>query len=313
VTTVYDASDMDTAGEVMCAQYTSMRLSTQGRRRGLRIAQDRLGPIRLDRTTFRMDFDAEGDPLDAVYIGHVLDGRLSYRNRGTDSVYVPGDVFFASLPDEPLKAYVREADCAFAVIPRALLGEVAHTRPDDSRSVQLTGFVPVSAQATERWVRTYAYARSVAADNAEPQSASLILGPTARLLASAALEAFPHTALLDPTAEDRHDAHPETLRRAIAFIEANPQRDISIAAIADAACVTIRSVQLAFRRHLDTTPMAYLRRVRLHLARQDLLHADPTTTSVAAVGARWGFVNPSHFATLYREEFGEQPRRTLER
>jgi len=30
-----------------------------------------------------------------------------------------------------------------------------------------------------------------------------------------------------------------------------------------AAHVTVRAVQLAFRRHLDTTPMAYLRRVRL--------------------------------------------------
>jgi AraC-like DNA-binding protein len=313
VSTVYDTSDMDAAGEVMCTQYTSMRLSTRGQRRGLRITQDRLGPIRLDRTTFRMDFDAAGDPLESVYIGHLLDGGLRYRNGGTESAYLQGDVFSAGPPDAPLAARVREADCVFAVIPPELLGEVAQPGPGDPRPVRLTGFAPVSPVAAQRWVRTYTYARGVAADDLDPRSASLIVGLTARLLAATTLAVFPHTALLDPTAEDRHDARPETLRRAIAFIEANPQRDIGVAAIAEAACVTIRGVQLAFRRHLDTTPMAYLRRVRLHLARQDLLRADPATASVAAVGARWGFVNPSHFATLYREEFGEQPRRALER
>jgi transcriptional regulator GlxA family with amidase domain len=77
--------------------------------------------------------------------------------------------------------------------------------------------------------------------------------------------------------------------------------------------VTIRAVQFAFRRHLDTKPMAYLRRVRLHLAHRELQEADPATTSVAAVAARWGFGNAGHFATVYRREFGRRPSRTLER
>jgi transcriptional regulator GlxA family with amidase domain len=77
--------------------------------------------------------------------------------------------------------------------------------------------------------------------------------------------------------------------------------------------VSPRAVQLAFRPHLDTTPMAYLRRVRLRLAHRELLDADPATSSVSAVAARWGFLNPSHFATLYRREFGRTPSRTLGR
>jgi AraC-like DNA-binding protein len=113
------------------------------------------------------------------------------------------------------------------------------------------------------------------------------------------------------TVEDHYAAHPESLHRAVSFIEANPHRELTAADIAAAAGVTVRAVQLAFRRHLDTTPMAYLRRVRLHLAHQDLLDGDPATDSVTAIGARWGLVNPSHFATLYRREFGQSPSHTL--
>jgi AraC-like DNA-binding protein len=313
VTTVYDVSDMDTAGDVMSSQYTAMRLSAHGQRQGLRIAQDRLGPIRLDHTTFRMDFDAEGDPLDGVYVGHVLAGEVSYRNGRDVACYLPGDVFFPCLPGQPLRARVHEVDCVFALIPPYLLAKVAHTEPGDQRPVQLTGCDPVSPEAAQMWLRTFNYAHRIAASGRDPQSCELMLGSVARLLAAATLETFPHTALLDPTIEDRHDAHPQTLRRAIAFIEANPHHDISTADIAAAAHVTIRAIQLAFKRHLDTTPMAYLRRVRLHQAHLDLLQATPETNSVTAIAARWGFPSPNHFATLYRREFGEPPSRTLQR
>ncbi|WP_211269144.1 helix-turn-helix transcriptional regulator [Saccharothrix syringae] len=67
-------------------------------------------------------------------------------------------------------------------------------------------------------------------------------------------------------------AQPDTLRRAIAFIESNAHRDISVADIAAAGFVTVRAVQPAFRRHLGTTPMAHL---------------------------RWGFSQPSCFAAHY--------------
>jgi AraC-like DNA-binding protein len=92
-------------------------------------------------------------------------------------------------------------------------------------------------------------------------------------VAATALAVFPNTAMGEPTIEDRRDAHRGTLRRAMAFIEAHADQDISIADIARASNVSTRAVQLAFRRHLDTTPTAYLRRVRLDHAHRDLRNA----------------------------------------
>lgn len=115
----------------------------------------------------------------------------------------------------------------------------------------------------------------------------------------------------EPTIEDRHDAHPDTLRRAVAFIDEHAHRDITVADIAAAAFVTIRAIQLAFRRHLDTTPLEYLRRVRLDHAHHALIAADAEYETVTAVAYRWGFSSPSRFAARYRATYGLLPGDTL--
>jgi len=56
------------------------------------------------------------------------------------------------------------------------------------------------------------------------------------------LTAFPNTALADPTIEDRRDAHPDTLRRAVAFIDEHAHTGITSADIADPATTTITAV-----------------------------------------------------------------------
>jgi transcriptional regulator GlxA family with amidase domain len=125
------------------------------------------------------------------------------------------------------------------------------------------------------------------------------------------LAAFPNNALFDPTVEDRRDATPVLLRRAITFIEDHPDSDIGIADIAGAIYVTPRAIQLMFRRHRDCTPMEYLRRVRLEYAHQELLGADRAHTTVTQVAALWGFAHSGRFAVYYRQVYDESPHTTL--
>lgn len=68
-----------------------------------------------------------------------------------------------------------------------------------------------------------------------------------------------------------------------------------------------------FRRHLDTTPTAHLRDVRLEHVRAELTGCGPGATTVADVAHRWGFVRLDHFSRVYRERFGESPSETLHR
>jgi transcriptional regulator GlxA family with amidase domain len=142
----------------------------------------------------------------------------------------------------------------------------------------------------------------------------LIAGSAARLLAATALAVFPSNTLTDPATEDRRDASPATLRRAVAFVDANAHLDITIADIAAAVPVTVRAVQLAFQRHMGTTPTRYLRQVRLARAHTDLTSDSPgDSLTVTAVAYRWGFPSPSRFAAQYQRAYGISPGRALRR
>jgi transcriptional regulator GlxA family with amidase domain len=107
------------------------------------------------------------------------------------------------------------------------------------------------------------------------------------------------------------DALPALLRRAIVFIDENAHTAIGLTEIAAAIHVTPRAVQYMFSRHLGTTPLTYLRRVRLYHAHRDLAAADPMTDTVTAIAARWGWAHPGRFSVIYKSTYGQSPSSTL--
>ncbi len=106
---------------------------------------------------------------------------------------------------------------------------------------------------------------------------------------------------------------PATMRFAQEWMIANAHRPITGTDVARAAGVKARALQATFQRHADTTPMAFLRQVRLHRVRAQLVAGDPTTTTVAATAGAWGFAHLGRFAAFYAESFGERPSETLRR
>ena len=129
---------------------------------------------------------------------------------------------------------------------------------------------------------------------------------------AALLAVFPNTASSASHLREPGPVAPSAQRRAVAFVEAHADEPVTLTQMAEAAGVTGRALQMAFMRHYDTTPTGYLRRVRLERAYRELKDADPADgITVAAIAHRWGWANPSHFATAYRQTYGEFPRHTL--
>ncbi|OMC25733.1 hypothetical protein A5739_22055 [Mycobacterium colombiense] len=106
---------------------------------------------------------------------------------------------------------------------------------------------------------------------------------------------------------------PRAIGAAIEVIEAEPDRPWTVSTLASRSCVSVRSLQQGFQRHLGTTPMAYLREVRLRRAHQALLESDPSTATVASVAYRWGFSNLGRFAAAHTARYREPPVETLRR
>lgn len=94
-------------------------------------------------------------------------------------------------------------------------------------------------------------------------------------------------------------------RRALDYIHDRAHEDIGLLDIANAAGLSPRALQYAFRRRLDTTPLAYLRDTRLDRARREL-RAD-TTRTIADIAYSCGFGNLGRFAAEYRSRFGRLP------
>lgn len=117
----------------------------------------------------------------------------------------------------------------------------------------------------------------------------------------------------DALTNDGQLAAPRVIRAAVEIIEAEAHLPLTVSVIASRSHASVRSLQQGFRRHLNMSPMAYLREVRLRRAHQDLLEADPTTTSVATIAYQWGFTNLGRFAAAHTSRYDEPPATTLRR
>lgn len=309
MTIVLDTSDIDVVNEAFNGMYSPMRLTALGAEPHVRITRKVLGDVELYRATFSMPFQAEVSPLGAFLFARMLKGTVRYESRDRSSTYGPDDIFLAARPDEPHVVVVDRPDVEFVLLTRDRINKAANAAAGRAVTpVRFTGYRPSSQDAARRWRHCFEFVRLTAATAA---GNPLLIESLSGLLASTVLSAFPYNPVFDPTIEDRHDAYPSVVRRAAVFIEENAHRPIGTADIAAAANVSRRAVQSAFRRYLDTSPVDYLRRVRLGYAHQELRSADPAdTATVAAVAARWGFTDHSRFNAAYQQLYGVAPSRT---
>ncbi|SDM95994.1 AraC-type DNA-binding protein [Lentzea albidocapillata subsp. violacea] len=296
---VVEVADLDAAHEVLDATYGHMRLNAGIEHPHMRMSSRIHGHIRFDELYGRIALEVSVDPMNNFVFGHTGAGMVYYRSGGEDRFWMPGDVFLSAPPESSFIGAIFDPRLSTVTLTQSVIDEVAD-------GVRFSGFRPVSPRVAAVWWSTCVHLR----DEVLPHFGDnpLVTANATRLLVSTTLAAFPNTTHAGPSRGDRRDAHPRSLRRAVTFIEDNAETDISAADIARAARVSIRALQLAFRRHLATTPMAYLRGVRLSCAHEDLRAGNGSVTEIAA---RWGYARPSVFAAHYRAAYDVLPSKTL--
>jgi AraC-like DNA-binding protein len=167
----------------------------------------------------------------------------------------------------------------------------------------------VSPAADAHWGQVSQFVRNVASTNLQLANSPLLRRELVRLLNTAALACFDGGTPSHPNASA---ATPDSVRRAVAYIDAHVAEPIGLAQIAQAARLSPRGLQAAFRRHLDITPLGYLRQARLDHAHRDLLAAEPQDgLTVAAIAARWGFTQSGKFARDYQHRYHTRPAQVL--
>ena len=120
------------------------------------------------------------------------------------------------------------------------------------------------------------------------------------------------SALAEPTAQtglnqprqERHSAALRVLHRCMA----NPKDLISSDALSEELAVSRSALFKGCQEHFGLTPTQLQRSIRLDRVRRELLQA---SKNIGELAAEYGFESRSHFASRYRDQFGELPQGTV--
>jgi len=120
----------------------------------------------------------------------------------------------------------------------------------------------------------------------------------------------PHN--LQPMLE-RADANsgPAYVRRAEEFIRENILNHVSVVQTARAVGVSLRSLQMGFKKYRGYSMRDFIKEERLKRARHFLKH--PQGRNIYQIALDCGINNPSQFSAYYKQRFGETPSQTLAR
>jgi AraC-like DNA-binding protein len=259
-----------------------------------------------------IDYRVATEPFDTYVFFAVHGGRIRICD-GADDVRAPqGAVGFHPL-GIALDASAEDLDARFLQLPIARLDQVADEIAGIAPGkLEFHAITPVSASMRQYWWSLMGLLGGATFAPDSPMSSPLVAEEMIRAAAVGALHVFPNTTMTRQHMPGPGKVGPAALRRAVAFIDANAGRPVTLSDVAAAAGTGSRAVQAAFRRHYGTTPLGYARRVRLDHAHRELQAADPVRgDTVAAIAARWGFAKPDRFASYYRDAYGVLPSHTL--
>lgn len=120
--------------------------------------------------------------------------------------------------------------------------------------------------------------------------------------------------MIDPAC-DKQQRTPSSTRSFIVekchrLVAAEMNRAPSVIDLCERLQVSRRTLQNSFHAVAETTPLNYLRSVRLNGVRRALMSTQATQLSIGDAAAQWGFYHLSHFAAEYFELFAELPSQT---
>jgi AraC-like DNA-binding protein len=310
------SSNADAAHELVTEVYggvAPLRISGDPRTFACSVLLANAGSLGSDLVRISMSAETTSAPLEFFTALCLTGGRFDVTIGADEQRLGRGDVA-CYRRDEEIDTAWANADLMTLRVSFPVVDRIARERFDHHERVRFHSIQPVSPAAQRGWgALTHFVLREITRSDSMLDN-PLIEAQMTDLVAATALASFSNSTLSAAGNGRRGTTAPASLRRAMAYIEANAQSPISITDIADAANVTPRALQYGFARHLDSSPMRYLRRVRMDRARQELRESDPTRgATVAEISRRWGFATPGRFAADYRVAYGESPSRTLAR
>lgn len=313
---MFAGADVDQARETLSTLFTPISLEPRTGRAPLRALVNGLGLPKSSVTYLRFGCDCEAGPdlpLDFHTIQLTQSGNCTFR---IGSEEVPGS------PDRPVllssgkRVRVRHSHdngiLCFIVKDQVLRQFIsAWTGIEDVPPIRFQAELdPTRSQTASVLTLFRTFVREL------DRSGSVLEVP-------AALASFEHTLITSMLFGLEHNlrefldkpsinAGLATVRRVEGYLEAQAEQPVDLPTLARETGHSASSIHRAFRRYRGSTPMAFLREVRMQLVRRRLLEAERGAL-VTETALDCGFTHLGRFAGEYRRRFGETPRQTLRR
>lgn len=266
------------------------------------------GDVSLDHVVHSGDIVAECEAMSGLMFVFLTGGSFSVAAGDQEARLSVGDTALYP-PETPVRLRWNRLRAEFLSVPAAAADRAA---PTGAEEVRFLGTTPVSAQMDRFWRSTVGFVSHQLERPDSPVVSPLVGQEIRGLLGAAAVRVFPNDTMTVDYRSGPGHASASAVRRAADYIEVHAAQPLTTADIAAAASTSPAQLHAAFERHHGSTPLQYLRRVRLERAHRELRSADPAAgVTVADVAVRWGFPDPDAFAARYREVYGRPPDRTL--
>ncbi|AEM84238.1 AraC family transcriptional regulator [Streptomyces violaceusniger] len=220
-------------------------------------------------------------------------------------------------PSEPVSARC-SADCGQLIVElnQAVLTAHVHSLLHNS-SAESPVFEPLmrfDSGSAMSWYESLMFLaeRANEADSSGEPIHPLVATELERALMTELLVTQPNT-YSPALVRDQPSQPVSPVERAVRLINEYPEVGHTAADLAQAAGVSVRTLEKAFRRRFGLPPCGYLRQVRLKRVRAELTATGAAKKTVSEVAARWGFSHFGRFAQEYRKKYHENPSETVRR
>ncbi|WP_229840738.1 AraC family transcriptional regulator [Streptomyces roseolilacinus] len=319
VATVFRTGDVEEArreiGERFYATFMDV-VEERGRRFAARFETVRLGPLVVGDMRCGADVRLRFGELGAYHVNMPLSGRLELRQGAGGTLTGTPERGTVLNPAGPVVVDRWEGDCRVVAVKvetaalRHRLEELLGRTPP--RGLVLAPMLDLTRGAGRDWAALVRRLAREAADPAGLAQHPLVVEPLKDALLTGLLLAASHPYRTE-VAEPARTLRPAPVKRVMDAVRERPEHPFTATELAALARVSTRRLQESFRAHVGTTPMGYVRDVRLARVRDELREAEPGAgLTVSEVAWRWGFTHLGRFAARYRERFGEAPSQTLQ-
>jgi AraC-like DNA-binding protein len=270
--------------------------------------------IGFGRLSFGGDVNIEPSVLDSFYLIQMPirgEERIEYGNQRVLSNSSTGSILNALAPFRI--NHSKGTEKLMMRVDRSLLERYCqqHLGRTLRKPIEFQTTMPLDTVQGRLWMRMVGWIYDSLSSNEGPLP-PLLYAQFEQTVVSMLLSCQPHNYSAELCVDEPSIA-PAFVKRVERYIEEHAHEPISIVEMAEHAGVSSRSLFTGFRRFRNTSPMLYLKEVRLRYVHEELKRLSTGTATVTSVAYQWGFSHLGHFTTDYKRRFGESPSETLAR